>query len=88
MADRFEVKTGTANKEGYEKDMAWLRDNITVNDLPEDVRLAWAKSLAHWPQKHADLLEKDGFPAKKILNAYLDAAEKQGYEWPVRYEIK
>ena len=33
-------------------------------------------------------LEKDGFPAKKILNSYLDAAEKQGYKWPVRYVVK
>ncbi len=88
VADRFEIKTGSANKVGYEKDMAWLRKNITVTDLPADVRLGWAKGLAHWPQKHADLLEKDGFPAKKLLNAYLDAAEKQGYKWPVRYVVK
>ncbi len=88
VADRFETKTGTANKAGYDKDMAWLRENITVTDLPADVRLAWAKGLAHWPQAHADALEKKGFPAKKILNAYLDAAEKQGYVWPVRYVIE
>ena len=88
VADRFEIKTGTANRVGYEKDMAWLRKNITVSDLPADVRLAWAKNLAHWPQQHADQLEKKGFPAKKILNAYLAAAEKQGYKWPVRYVIK
>ena len=68
--------------------MDWLRKNITVNDLPASVRLDWAKRLAHWPQKHADELEKKGFPAKAILNATLDAAEKVGYKWPVRYVIK
>jgi TRAP-type C4-dicarboxylate transport system substrate-binding protein len=88
VAGRFQALTGSANKTGYEKDMAWLRENITVTDLPADVRLAWAKGLAHWPQEHADLLEKDGYPAKAILNSYLDAAEKQGYEWPVRYVVK
>lgn len=88
VADRFETLTGTANKAGYEKDMAWLRENITVTDLPADVRLAWAKGLAHWPQKHADELEENGYPARKILNSYLDAAEKQGYTWPVRYVVK
>lgn len=88
VADRFEIKTGTANKVGYGKDMAWLRKNITVSDLPADVRLGWAKGLAHWPQAHANELEKKGFPAKKILNAYLAAAEKQGYKWPVRYVIE
>ena len=88
VADRFELQTGSANKVGYEKDMAWLRENITVSELPADVRLAWAKGLAHWPQKHADGLEAKDFPAKKILNATLDAAEKQGYKWPVRYVVK
>ena len=68
--------------------MAWLRKNITVSDLGPAPRLEWAKKLAKWPQQHADSLEKDGFPAIKILNATLDAAEKQGYKWPVRYVVK
>ena len=88
VADLYSVQTGTFNKKGYKKDMDWLRKNITVTDLPASVRLDWAKKLAHWPQKHADELEKKGFPAKAILNATLDAAEKVGYKWPVRYVIK
>jgi hypothetical protein len=68
--------------------MDWLRNNITVTDLPAAVRLDWAQRLKDWPQKHADELEKKGFPAKAILNATLDAAEKVGYKWPVRYVIK
>jgi C4-dicarboxylate-binding protein DctP len=88
VADRYSLQTGTFNKAGYEKDMAWLRKNITVNDLPPSVRLDWAKRLAHWPQKYANELEAKGFPAKAILNATLDEAEKLGYKWPVRYEIK
>ena len=88
VAARFELKTGSANKVGYEKDMAWLRANINVNDLPESVRLKWAQGLKDWPQQHANALEKKGFPAKAILNATLDAAEKVGYKWPVRYVVK
>ena len=88
VAGRFQTLTGSANKVGYQKDMKWLRDNITVTDLPADVRLGWAKGLAHWPQKHANELEGKGFPAKAILNDYLAAAEKQGYKWPVRYVVK
>jgi len=88
VAGRFQALTGTGNKAGYEKDMKWLRENITVTDLPADVRQGWAEGLAHWPQKHADELEGKGFPAKAILNDYLAAAEKQGYKWPVRYVIK
>jgi hypothetical protein len=59
-----------------------------VTDLPAAVRLDWAQRLKDWPQMHADELEKKGFPAKAILNATLDAAEKLGYKWPVRYVIK
>jgi hypothetical protein len=50
--------------------------------------LNWAKKLAHWPQIHANALEKEGMPAIKILNATLAAAEKVGYKWPVRYVVK
>ncbi|MGE0564316.1 MAG: TRAP transporter substrate-binding protein DctP [Pseudolabrys sp.] len=88
VAARYEVQTGVFNKAGYKKDMDWLRANITVTDLPADVRLAWAKKLAHWPQMIANELEGKGYPAKAILNATLDAAEKQGYKWPVRYVVK
>jgi TRAP-type C4-dicarboxylate transport system substrate-binding protein len=88
VAARFEKKTGVFNKAGYKKDMNWLRKNITVSDLGADVRQNWAEKLAHWPQKYANQLEKEGYPAKKILNATLNAAEKEGYKWPVRYVVK
>ena len=88
VAARFELKTGEFNKIGYKKDMNWLRKNITVSDLPASVRQTWAQKLAHWPQQHANKLEKEGLPAIKILNATLDAAEKEGYKWPVRYVVK
>jgi TRAP-type C4-dicarboxylate transport system substrate-binding protein len=88
VAARYEIQTGTFNKAGYKKDMDWLRSNITVSDLPDAVRLEWAQKLAHWPQKIANELEGKGYPAKAILNATLDAAEKHGYKWPVRYVVK
>jgi TRAP-type C4-dicarboxylate transport system substrate-binding protein len=88
VAKKYQVLTGSFNKKGYESDMAWLRKNITVTKLPDAVRQDWAEKLAHWPQQHATALEKEGFPAVKILNATLDAAEKVGYKWPVRYVVK
>jgi C4-dicarboxylate-binding protein DctP len=33
-------------------------------------------------------LEKQGLPAVKVLNLTLQAAEKHGYKWPVRYKIE
>jgi TRAP-type C4-dicarboxylate transport system substrate-binding protein len=88
VAKRYQIQTGVFNKKGYEKDMAWLREHITVSDLPADVRLEWAQKLSHWPQKIADELEAKGWPAKAILNETLDSAERHGYKWPVRYEVK
>jgi TRAP-type C4-dicarboxylate transport system substrate-binding protein len=79
VAARYSKQTGTFNKIGYKKDMDWLREHITVSDLGPAVRLEWAQKLAKWPQMHADELEAKGFPAKAILNATLDAAEKVGY---------
>ena len=60
----------------------------TVKVLDPKVRLEWAQSLKDWPQAYADELEKEGLPAKKVLNLVLESAEKYGYEWPVRYVIK
>lgn len=88
VASRYEIKTGVFNKAGYEKDMAWLRKNITVTVLPADVRQNWAEKLKDWPQAHADSLKKEGLPAAAILNATLKAAEEEGYKWPVRYVVK
>jgi hypothetical protein len=33
-------------------------------------------------------LDAKGLPAIRVLNLALDAAEAQGYKWPVRYEVK
>ena len=88
VAHRYEIQTGAFNKTDYKKNMDWLRANITVNDLPAEVRAEWAQKLAHWPQKIADELEAKGWPAKAILNETLAAAERHGYKWPVRYVVK
>ncbi len=89
VAADYEELTGTNNKERYGKDVEALKGGLaTVKELGPDVRLEWAKSLKDWPQAYADELEKEGLPAKKVLNLVLESAEKHGYEWPVRYEIK
>jgi C4-dicarboxylate-binding protein DctP len=85
----YEELTGSNNKERYGKDVVALKGGLaTVKELGPQVRLEWAKSLKDWPQAYADELEKEGLPAKKVLNLVLQSAEKHGYKWPVRYEIK
>ena len=77
VAREYEAKTGAVNEENY-----------SVKELPDSVRLEWAKSLAAWPQQRADELNKQGLPASQVLKLGLDEAEKLGHKWPVRYTIK
>ena len=60
---------------------ALLSEATTVRQIC--LRLGHHK-LYRW----ANELEKEGLPAKKVLNLVLESAEKYGYKWPVRYVIK
>ncbi len=85
----FEGKTGTVNEENYPKQLEILKGHgVTVKELPDAVKLEWAKSLASWPQERASELDKAGLPASEVFRTTLEAAEKAGHKWPVRYEIK
>ena len=87
VAAAYEELTGSNNKERYGSDIEKLKKLIKVKQLPEAVRKEWAESLKDWPQQHAMALEKQGLPAVQVLNLALDAAEKHGYKWPVRYKV-
>lgn len=88
VAADYEEQTGTVNLSEYDRLVEELRGLITVTEIDPEVRKAWAESLAEWPQSMADELESQGLPAKQVLNLVLDRAEANGYEWPVRYQIK
>lgn len=88
VAADYEQQTGIVNAAEYDRLVEELRGLITVTEIDPGVRKAWAESLAGWPQTLADDLESQGLPAKQVLNLVLDRAEANGYEWPVRYEIK
>lgn len=88
VAADFEQQTGSVNASEYDRLVEELRQTITVNEIDPAVRKAWAESLADWPQKMATDLNAQGLPATEVLNLALERAEANGYEWPVRYEIK
>jgi TRAP-type C4-dicarboxylate transport system substrate-binding protein len=88
VAMEYEEQVGIVNKREYPQHLDTLRDKITVTELPADVRAAWAESLADWPQSVASDLESKGLPAVRVLNLALDAAEAEGYKWPVRYVVE
>ncbi len=85
----YEAKTGTVNKEDYQKQIDHLKQaGAIVKQLPDSVRIEWAKSLKDWPQQKATELDKAGLPASQVLKLTLEEAEKLGHKWPVRYVIK
>jgi TRAP-type C4-dicarboxylate transport system substrate-binding protein len=88
VAAAYEELTGSNNKERYGTDVEKLKTLIKVKQLPDDVRKEWAEALKNWPQEHANNLEKQGLPAMQVLNLALQAAEKHGHKWPVRYKIE
>ena len=88
VAADFEQQTGSVNASEYDRLVEELRNTITVNEIDPAVRKAWAESLAEWPQKVAAELDAQDLPATEVLNLALERAEANGYEWPVRYEIK
>jgi TRAP-type C4-dicarboxylate transport system substrate-binding protein len=84
----YEEKVGIFNHKQYPEYLNTLEEEITVTELSAEVRAAWAESLRDWPQSVATDLDAKGLPAIRVLNLALDAAEAQGYKWPVRYEVK
>ena len=87
VAADYEQQTGIVNLERYAKDIETLRGLITVTEIDPAVRTEWADSLASWPQKMAEELDAKGLPASQVLNLTIEAAENNGYNWPVRYDI-
>ena len=88
VAADYEEQTGIVNRDRYAKDVETLRGTITVSEIDPSVREAWANSLAEWPQKMASELDAQGLPASQVLKLTIEAAENNGYNWPVRYVIK
>jgi TRAP-type C4-dicarboxylate transport system substrate-binding protein len=85
----YEARTGTVNKENYPKQLEQLKSvGATVRQLPDSVRVEWAKSLQGWPQEKAAELDKAGMPGSQVLKLALQEAEKLGHKWPVRYQVK
>jgi TRAP-type C4-dicarboxylate transport system substrate-binding protein len=88
VAADYEQQTGTVNLVEYDKHIETLKGLITVKELGPEIRQEWAQSLAEWPQQMATELDGQGLPGSEVLKLTLEAAEKNGHEWPVRYEIE
>lgn len=88
VAADYEEQTGSNNLARYADDVAALRELITVKELGPEVQEQWAGSLADWPREMAAELDAQGLPGTLVLETALEAAERHGHVWPVRYEIQ
>jgi TRAP-type C4-dicarboxylate transport system substrate-binding protein len=85
----YEARTGVVNLENYPKQLEQLKGvGASVRQLPDAVRVEWARSLQGWPQEKASELDKAGMPASQVLKLALQESEKLGHKWPVRYQVK
>jgi TRAP-type C4-dicarboxylate transport system substrate-binding protein len=89
VGKEYEARTGTVNEENYPKQLEELKKlGANVRKLPDSVTAEWAKSLESWPKEKAQELDKAGLPGTEVLQTALEAAEKAGHKWPVRYQVK
>ena len=65
-----------------------VMNGAIVRKISDDARLAWAKTLADFPNERAKEADAKGLPGSKVVRMAVDVAEKLGHKWPVRYEIK
>ena len=64
------------------------KSGATVQVISEDVRQRWAQSLRDFPNSMAQDANKRDMPGTEILQSYIDEIDKNGYKWPVKYEVK
>ena len=85
----FETETGRFVAEYLVGGFAEMeKQGMTVTALTPAERSRWAELLKEWPQEKVSEAEKKGLPGAKVINSLLDTAEKHGYKWPIRYQVK
>jgi len=85
----YQALTAKLSEDNYQKQLDFIKSNGGhVKAVADGVRQEWAQSLAKWPQEKATELDAKSLPATQVLRLGIEEAERAGYKWPVRYEIK
>ena len=58
-----------------------------IRQLPEKVRIRWAKSLADFPNRMAKDADERNMPGSEVIRTYIDEVSLTGHTWPVDYVI-
>lgn len=65
-----------------------VQNGAIVRKVSDETRLAWAKTLADFPNERAKEADSKGLPGSQVVRMAVEIHEELGHEWPVRYEIK
>ncbi len=85
----WEAGNGAAMDKVQAFGLGKLEENgAIIKTLPEEVRVAWANSLADFPKKQTAEAESRGLPGLKVMQSYLDASKAVGHDWPVEYALE
>ena len=89
VGTEWEARNGAAMDEVQAMGLAQLEENGAIlKDLPEEVRVDWAKSLADFPKQQVAEAESRGLPGREVMQSYLEDAKKVGHVWPFEYKLE
>ena len=84
----YELQAALALDQGQSTGLYNLRNaGAVIRQLPEDVRISWAKSLADFPNRMAKDADERNMPGSEVIRSYINEVSQYGYEWPVDYVI-
>jgi len=85
----WEALNGAAMDKVQEFGLGKLKENgAIIKSISEDVRIAWAESLAEFPKTQTAEAESRGLPGLKVMKSYLEASKAVGHVWPVEYALE
>ena len=88
VARDYETESAAELDERQASGLRRLRESgADVRSLAAETRTAWAQSLRDFPRRMAIEANSRSLPGSSVLQTYIDAVSRSGYEWPVEYTI-
>lgn len=85
----FELVLAQETQERYHNRLAKIeKEGAEIIRLSDETRKAWAETLKDLPNERAKEVDEMGLPGSEVAKRNLEAAERHGHVWPVRYVIE
>ena len=84
----YEDQAGASLNARQESGLKGLADvGANIKELSAEARAGWAESLLPFPGVQAKEADSRGMPGTEVMQAYIAAVPKTGYEFPVTYTV-